>query len=1055
MTGGDLSATLHYNKPNSRPEPILNTNISAVDILPKVVEEVSTSRVVELLYHLGRAGLLNDTSTSPGLPPWNHFHQILSKCTEPHIVPSTIAYNPILMANPSDYNTIYTILKRSKEIANHLGFDHSPIVFDMGLLGKALEITWASDDLEGVIPFEGGMHLIMSIISGIGYVYGDAGLELMLHQSGVFAASTAHHMLTGKDFDRALYGLKLFDEVLWKRLLANFMVWCREQGIEIPDTSTEGKKFECAVRSNHDDIAQAYQDLEVTIRDFFQLHLSAFREYGKESSPTFQLWDDYLFKVSLPLKQFICATRNGLWDTYQAARAEFLPFLFISNRTNYSRYMTYLILSMQHLPQSVQTAFENGQFVAKLTDGLWNGVWLDYALETTENKALKGQGGIIGLTHSNALSRWFMSRPITAQYAMKYSRERHAGEINQSGNKSQLQSASEKRWDSDLHKMELMFDGSYIDPFQVATAPVHLVNFATGVVAPSDVENTMLSALTTGSAMATQFVTQRFIDKEKSFYAPMTKSKLKTMASMKKQVKVKHKQVTMSAEIMYLRLLAMNAVKQVPLARVMAFENAPVPLSMFSEEGVMHSGTKSDMMHKLEDLLPEHLQELKTVTNIDTVIYDGHAEIQAMPGPTSASNTFQQMGNGYLKAIFSKTEKQISKRCTQYHIVFDKYQPQSIKTGTREKRGDIIDGYVHHIEKDVAVPGDWRKFLMCGENKAQLARCYIDIITRNVTSSDLLSNTSFYLSGGTSKSITCLYANTVEVLEEDHEEADTRIVLHAMLAANKGAKNIVIASPDTDVLMLLLHHRMKIKARQIYLYTGRIGINTNMKRFIPIHTLYQLLSAPMRNIMLQVYCLTGCDTTSSFHFKGKKQAFKMIQNNCKARKYQNMKLLSSGRDLTTDTKNACIGFVGELYGSYKCTSLDTLRAHKASCKNPVSVKRMPPTSNSFNLHMLRCQYQLMAWGKAGVYMQDLPDPRHFGYEEVDGRMQPIMMSQPPAAPELLNNLVCCCQDMCESICICKQHDQPCTAACDCEGMDNDGQCCNPVTIVVSLEMEDD
>ena len=55
---------------------------------------------------------------------------------------------------------------------------------------------------------------------------------------------------------------------------------------------------------------------------------------------------------------------------------------------------------------------------------------------------------------------------------------------------------------------------------------------------------------------------------------------------------------------MYLRLLAINAYKQVLLKRVMSFENATVPLSLFTDDGEMISPTKSDFMHKLEELIP-------------------------------------------------------------------------------------------------------------------------------------------------------------------------------------------------------------------------------------------------------------------------------------------------------------------------------------------------------------------------------------------------------------------------------------------------------------------
>ena len=82
-----------------------------------------------------------------------------------------ILFNPIIMSTPNDYNTVYTILKRTKEHINALGQSVCPIVFDMGLLAKALEVVWARpEELSGVIPLEGGMHFMMSLFGGIGYI---------------------------------------------------------------------------------------------------------------------------------------------------------------------------------------------------------------------------------------------------------------------------------------------------------------------------------------------------------------------------------------------------------------------------------------------------------------------------------------------------------------------------------------------------------------------------------------------------------------------------------------------------------------------------------------------------------------------------------------------------------------------------------------------------------------------------------------------------------------------------------------------------------------------
>ena len=61
-----------------------------------------------------------------------------------------IVYNTILLAQPTNYDTVYTALKRSNEQMKAIGQQYTPIVFNMGLLAKALEIVWSrSDELSG------------------------------------------------------------------------------------------------------------------------------------------------------------------------------------------------------------------------------------------------------------------------------------------------------------------------------------------------------------------------------------------------------------------------------------------------------------------------------------------------------------------------------------------------------------------------------------------------------------------------------------------------------------------------------------------------------------------------------------------------------------------------------------------------------------------------------------------------------------------------------------------------------------------------------------------
>lgn len=65
-------------------------------------------------------------------------------------------------------------------------------------------------------------------------------------------------------------------------------------------------------------------------------------------------------------------------------------------------------------------SFLKDHFLAKLTNGNFNSVWIDYVLGTTENKSLKSSGGITGLTQDSSLARWYLSRPPTAEYSLTF-----------------------------------------------------------------------------------------------------------------------------------------------------------------------------------------------------------------------------------------------------------------------------------------------------------------------------------------------------------------------------------------------------------------------------------------------------------------------------------------------------------------------------------------------------------------------------------------------------------------------------------------------------------
>jgi len=158
--------------------------------------------------------------------------------------------------------------------------------------------------------------------------------------------------------------------------------------------------------------------------------------------------------------------------------------------------------------------------------------------------------------------------------------------------------------------------------------------------------------------------------------------------------------------------------------------------------------------------------------------------------------------------------------------------------------------------------------------------------------------------------------------------------------------------------------------------------------------------------------------------------------------------------LTDLQRLTCTNFVINLYGGNTKQTLHELRCTKA--KSSVHPRLIPPTEDSFTLHLLRCVIQLWIWRNETTPQHHRPDLSDFGYEcdGTEAGLRPKLMSQPAAAPELLNDLVCECL-VCNEKCVCLANHQPCTVACCCSGntQTDDIMCTNIFTLTSEFSHE--
>lgn len=108
-----------------------------------------------------------------------------------------------------------------------------------------------------------------------------------------------------------------------------------------------------------------------------------------------------------------------------------------------------------------------------------------------------------------------------------------------------------------------------------------------------------------------------------------------------------------------------------------------------------------------------------------------------------------------------------------------------------------------------------------------------------------------------------------------HVEADIRMVYHlSVLSKAVPGQNTVVRSTDTDVMVILLYHAIKLEAN-VWMDFGRSSDNT--RRYVHITELANHLGTAVCKALPGYHALTGCDYTSPFFRKGKVNPLKKAE----------------------------------------------------------------------------------------------------------------------------------------------------------------------------------
>lgn len=127
-----------------------------------------------------------------------------------------------------------------------------------------------------------------------------------------------------------------------------------------------------------------------------------------------------------------------------------------------------------------------------------------------------------------------------------------------------------------------------------------------------------------------------------------------------------------------------------------------------------------------------------------------------------------------------------------------------------------------------------------------------------------------YLSGGfKDEHKTEMGTQDVPLLQSNHEEVDSRILLHAIFsAASLGTEPIVVYANDTDVIIMCIYYTNRFESIK------EMWVKTEAGSYLPIHKIVKALGDKECCVLPFLHALSGKDDTSFIYNLGKKVMWK-------------------------------------------------------------------------------------------------------------------------------------------------------------------------------------
>lgn len=262
-----------------------------------------------------------------------------------------------------------------------------------------------------------------------------------------------------------------------------------------------------------------------------------------------------------------------------------------------------------------------------------------------------------------------------------------------------------------------------------------------------------------------------------------------------------------------------------------------------------------------------------------------------------------------------------------------------------------------------------------------------------------------------------------------HEEADTRLMVHALDACLSGHRRIKIRTNDTDVVVLAISVANTISAEELWVAYGSGKHLHNL----PVHSIATSLGQEKSSALPMFHAITGCDTVSFFAGRGKKTAWDVWKVFPELTPV--LRALAASPEAITEDHIAVIErFVVLLYDrTSNITSVNDARQELFSKKSR-TLENIPPTRAALVNHIKRAVFQGgYIWEQTLLKEPVLPCPSQWGWQREGSSWVPHWTTLQQAKDSCYELIRCGCKTVCRGRCKCFKANLACTGLCGCGG----------------------